>query len=292
MKAAILVDSTASLHPELKSLDNIFEVELNLHWADGGSQKDTVDEKAMKKFYQRIEEEKKLPTTSQPEPGQIVQAFKAISQAGFDTVFVIALSSKISGTFNTMRLVGQEVAGELELHFCDSKGTSYIIEAIVKQALKLIELDLPPKEIASKLQWVADHSVIYLMVDDLRYLQKSGRLNASSALFGSMLRIKPLLYFDEEGKVVVYEKVRTAKKVYKKMEELAHQAIQTYPAGVDFAYAHGDAWEEMSDFYEHMQETFPHSHHRAGYLTPILGVHGGKGTQGLGIIARLPEMND
>ena len=44
MKAAILVDSTASLHPELKSLDNIFEVELNLHWADGGSQKDTVNE--------------------------------------------------------------------------------------------------------------------------------------------------------------------------------------------------------------------------------------------------------
>lgn len=212
-------------------------------------------------------------------------------EAGFDTVFVITLSSKISGAFNTMQLVGENFSEKLDSYYCDSKGTSYIIEGMVKQALKLIEMNLSADEIASKLEWVADNSVIYLMVDDLRYLQKSGRLNASSALFGSMLQIKPILYFDDEGQVAVYEKVRTAKKVYKKWLKLSQKANENYPDGIDFAYAHGDAWEEMKEFYTKMQTEFPDNDHRAGFLTPILGVHAGKGTKGMGIIARLPEMN-
>ena len=58
------------------------------------------------------------------------------------------------------------------------------------------------------------------MVDDLNHLVKGGRLSNGSALIGNLLSIKPILYFNDEGVIEVYEKVRTEKKAIKRLVDV------------------------------------------------------------------------
>jgi DegV family protein len=61
------------------------------------------------------------------------------------------------------------------------------------------------------------------MVDDLNHLVKGGRLSNGAAILGNLLSIKPILYFNEEGVIEVYEKVRTEKKAIKRLAEIVKE---------------------------------------------------------------------
>ena len=60
-------------------------------------------------------------------------------------------------------------------------------------------------------------------MDDLNHLVKGGRLSNGSAILGNLLSIKPILNFNDEGKIVVFEKVRTEKKAVKRLVALAEE---------------------------------------------------------------------
>lgn len=77
---------------------------------------------------------------------------------------------------------------------------------------KWYDQNLDFQTIVSNLQIQIDHSSAYILVDDLNHLVKGGRLSNGSALLGNLLSIKPILNFDQDGKIVVFEKIRTEKK--------------------------------------------------------------------------------
>ena len=77
------------------------------------------------------------------------------------------------------------------------------------------------ENILKKLEKQVENTTAYILVDDLNHLVKGGPLSNGSAILGNILSIKPILHFNAEGEIVVFEKVRTEKKAMKRLVALA-----------------------------------------------------------------------
>lgn len=288
MKIAYIIDSSASINPELQQHPNVYVQNLEVTWGDD-VYADSTDIEAMKEFYQRLTSSKELPKTSQPKQMALVDSYEDIVRKGYDTVIVITLASAISGTFDTFNMVSELYRDRLNILMIDSKGTSFIEERILQYAMSLAEQGVDLDTIEEQLQWFVKEAKIYVMIEDLNAIVKGGRLSSMGALIGSTLRIRPILHFTDEGKVEVFEKVRSTKRVYQRYLSIVDEAVRKYPDGLDIAFAHGDCEDKALIVKEMILEKYPQMQFRIGYLTPVLGTHGGKNSLGMGILPHLPK---
>lgn len=283
MKTAYIIDSSASLNDQLLNHPDVYVMKLEVSWGDE-IYSDTTDEELLKTFYKRLVENKDLPKTNQPKQGDILAAFQDIIQKGYSQVIVITLASVISGTYNTIAMVSEEYSKKLDVRMIDSKGTSFIEEHLLAKAIKLEAQGVELDDIENQLNDLAEECKIYVVIEDLNAIIKGGRLSAMGGLLASTLRIKPILHFNEDGYVEVFEKVRTTQRVYRRYLDLVGEAMTQFPQGFKVALAHGDCEEEALKLKEMIEAKYSELKFRVGYLTPILGTHGGKDSLGLGIM--------
>jgi DegV family protein with EDD domain len=115
-------------------------------------------------------------------------------------------------------------------------------------------------------------------VDTLEYLRRGGRMGAAAALVGSALAVKPILRIDD-GRVVPYERVRTAGKALHRLEELAVDAAGSAP--VEVAVAHLASAERAATLAERLEDRLaPGLEGRPvhlGEIGAVLGAHVGPG---------------
>lgn len=285
MKLAYIVDSTAGLAQHLVDHPHVYIVNLTVNFANGEIFEDTTDDLKVKEFYQKLREQSTIPTTAQPSPGEYYKLLDELASSNYDGVVAIHLSSKLSGTFQTAHMILNEYSDRLKVMAIDSKGTSVVIENMLEQALEMEATGLSFERMKEELEWLADNSHIYMMIEDLKNLVKGGRLSSTNAFIGGLLQIKPLLEFTPEGEVKLFEKIRTEKKVYHRWEQLVEAALIKYPKGIHLRFAHGDAYDAMVAVKKQMEVKFPMiKSFGIGYLTPVVGVHGGNGVKGMAII--------
>lgn len=284
MRTAIIVDSTAYLSGKTAQHPDVYRVNLTVNYSDSSIGLDAQDLDGQKEFYRRLQSEQTLPTTSQPTPGDYYKVMDEIVAKGYDTVFSIHLSSAISGTFHTAQMITNEYADRIKVFCIDSKAASVVMESMVEQAFALLAAGLTGEEVQERLRWVAENTRIFLMVEDLNNLVKGGRLNAAGALVGSMLKIRPVLFFDGDGKIVVFEKIRTNKKVYQRWLEIARERRELFPNGIQVSFAHSDALEETEEICRTFKKHLPDITYHISGLGPVVGTHTGTGTKGCAII--------
>ena len=289
MKIAYIVDSTASLSDELAGRSDVFQVHLSVTFRDGSIFKDTTDESELKSFYQRLATEKEIPKSSQPQVGEYYEVVEEIISKGYDTIIALHIGKGISGTYQSAEMVLNEYKeeGKIEYSLIDSNGTSFIIEHLLLQTIEQIEKGVSIGETVSKIEKLVEDTQIYLVVDDLNYLVKGGRLGAGSAFIGSLFKIKPVVYFADDGNVKPFDKVRTNSRVIKLWEKLIEEAMDKFNGKIKIAIAHGDIAEEAHQIKKRFENMYPGISCRVCYLTPALGVHGGPGSKGLGILPYL-----
>lgn len=289
MKIAYIVDSTASLSDELAGRSDVFQVHLSVTFRDGSIFKDTTDESELKSFYQRLATEKEIPKSSQPQVGEYYEVVEEIISKGYDTIIALHIGKGISGTYQSAEMVLNEYKeeGKIEYSLIDSNGTSFIIEHLLLQTIEQIEKGVSIEETVSKIEKLVEDTQIYLVVDDLNYLVKGGRLGAGSAFIGSLFKIKPIVYFADDGNVKPFDKVRTNSRVIKLWEKLIEEAMDKFNGKIKIAIAHGNIAEEAHQIKKRFENMYPGISCRVGYLTPALGVHGGPGSKGLGILPYL-----
>lgn len=286
MKIAYIVDSTASLSDELAGRSDVFQVYLSVTFKDGSIFKDTTDEAELKSFYQRLETEKEIPKSSQPQVGEYYEVVEEIISKGFDTIIALHIGKGMSGTYQSADMVLNEYKeeGKIKYSLIDTNGTSFIIEHLLEQTIEQIEKGVLIDEAVSRIENLVEDAQIYLVVDDLNYLVRGGRLGAGSAFIGSLFKIKPVVYFADDGNVKPFDKVRTNSRVIKLWERLIEEAMDKFNGKIKIAIAHGDIAEEAYQIKKRFENMYPGISCRVGYLTPALGVHGGPGSKGLGIL--------
>ena len=279
-KIALLTDSTADLPAPMREGKAIYVVPLKIRCEDG-EYSDGVDITA-EGVYERLRRGE-LPRTSLPEGGVVSDTLDQIRADGYERGIAVMLSSGLSGTYNMVRLqAGQR--DDLEIAVFDSRSGSLGIGIMVLQLWE---------EILSGTSWDtlvrerAPHLVAntfpFFSVDTLEYLRRGGRIGRITALAGTMLSIKPIITFSDDGQLQSIAKVRGRRQVQDKILELLRARFQS-GRRYNLAVANGGAPEEMAEFAARLKAEFPnYEHFWEGVMDATLSVYIGDGVIGGGI---------
>lgn len=211
-----------------------------------------------------------------------VEYFEPVLARGED-VYYITFSHQMSATFNSMKAAIEKLKAkypEREIRFKDSKlismGSGFVTyygALKYKEGASMDELDAYLDELIA-------HTATYFVVNDLTYLHRGGRVSGVSKVVGNLLGIKPILYFNEEGKILNISKVKGFKKALTAMLGYMKQKsseLDKYKVYV----LHADCEKEMNDFVESIRATFGALDIVTQYIGPVIGAHCGPGTIGL-----------
>jgi DegV family protein with EDD domain len=260
---SFVTDGTAYLHDDFVKSHNVIVVPLNLHW-DGEVFKDNVTI-TPEEFYSRLAQSENLPTTSQPSAGEFLEAY---------AIIVPVISSGISGTVASALLAAEEF-DTVPVHVIDSKVTSAGLALLVQALVRKAEAGASVDEILTLADAIIKDMRLFIMVDTLKYLHKGGRIGGAAALLGSAIKLKPILYLDEEGKIDTLEKVRTKKKAVQRMIELVVEKTGEKDAHVGLI--HAEAKEEANSILKEIERRISCSESDIYIISPVIGTHVGPG---------------
>lgn len=221
MKIKFIVDSASDIPKYYAQKHNISVIGLPIYFADG-SQYRAWHEMPAEEFYNRLEKETSIPTTSQA-PIPEVKALLEDGAKNYDATIYFTLSSKASGTYQTAHMIKSEVLEDYpdaKIEIVDSMSYSLYIVLMLEEAIRLNNEGKSLEEIIEGAKDVRRHTNVYVLVDTLKYLEKGGRINKASLIAGSLLNIKPVLSVIN-GIMESVDKFRGSKTVIPKLVQKA-----------------------------------------------------------------------
>ena len=256
----ITVDQAKDMNIEVVSLDITFE--------DGPAPQRT--EADFQRFYERLEVCEKLPVTSRTPPEEYLKIFEDAKTRG-DEVLVITLSSGLSGTVDSAHMAKQ-IADYDKIEVVDSHQAILTQRMLVEEAIRLREEGYQLQEIAQRVKEMREQVVVCGVVGTLKYLQKGGRIPASLATLGTLLRIKPVIVLEDKilkqlGKARGHDAGEAM--LYKRMEEDGFN--KAYP--VYFGYTSNRALTEK--FMQQTKERYGLTQTRMFPIGGVIGTHCG-----------------
>lgn len=274
-KIGIVVDSTFKLDKDFQEKEAIEVVYLdiivdNQVFKDGEVSNETI--------YEAMSRNKKV-TTTQPTPARFKDAFDKLLNEGYEHVICLTISASLSGTNNSANLAKSMLDDPTRVTVIDTRtaicGSEYIAESLVQLRSQETEINVILEKLEQKM---AQGSVIFT-VDDLGILVKSGRLSKLSGMIGNLLKIKPILRFDQ-GKLEVEHKVRSSDNVIKylvqevgKLQEKAKTIVKiAYTTTSDLGL---QLEKEIKAKFNDVKVSF------SGKISAVVAVH--VGSAGLGI---------
>lgn len=179
-----------------------------------------------KEFYERLIESDVMPVTSQAPPDAFEHVYKEAVDAG-DTVVVITVSSKLSGTYQSATIAADDYSGKVFV--VDSKSVAIGAGILAEMALDLAEQGMDAASIAEHLTVERENICVIALLDTLEYLKRGGRISKTAAIAGAMLSIKPVVAL-KDGAVEILGKARGSRQG----NNLLVSEIQA-AGGVDFS---------------------------------------------------------
>lgn len=275
MTVKVITDSTADLPPALAEELGITVVPLNVHFGtevyrDGVEI--TADE-----FYRRLVTASRLPTTSQPTPGDFLSAYDEMGQTT-DEILSVHISAKLSGTMNSATQALEEYGGACRIEIIDSlqgsMGLGMLAIAAAEAARRGDSLDDVVTETRAAIPKVG----FIGLLDTLEYLEKGGRIGKAQAFMGSLLRIKPLLTI-RDGEAHPLERARTRAKGVDRMCEL----VQAEMPLKDLAVVYTTTPDEALALAQRLQSHLPQGEVILSQVGPVVGTYLGPGVLGVAL---------
>jgi DegV family protein with EDD domain len=270
----IVTDSTADIPLEIREKLGIEMVPLKVHFGNE-SFYDSVDISSSE-FYQKLRQSQELPTTSQPSPVDFMEVYKELCDQPETSVLSIHLSSALSGTYQSAMLAKSLLDNKAKVALVDSKSACYGLGLLVIAAAEAAQAGKSLEEIQALVQQLRKGTRIYFILDTLEYLYKGGRIGKASALFGSLLNIKPILTIDDGGEVDSVDKVRGHKKALGRIIELLQKEFEGQIINV--CIGHSEASDSAEQLYNFINDHFQVNRHTYTHIGPVIGTHVGPGT--------------
>jgi DegV family protein with EDD domain len=274
----VVTDSTSYLpHHEMERFD-IRVVPLNVHFGE-----DQVFQEGITinndRFYAMLAEATQLPTTSQPSPGQFLDVFSELTEAGND-VLCLVISSKLSGTYQSA-LDAKHMLPDANIVVVDTYSAASPLGLMVVTAAEMAAEGQAMDNIVARVEQMRDDMRVYFVVDTLEYLHKGGRIGAAAAFLGTLLRVKPILML-EDGVVKPLDKVRSKRKALQRLlSELESGVSPEQP--VQAIAMHAQAPEEARELEAEVRRRFNCRRTFFGEIGPVIGTHTGPGLLGAAI---------
>lgn len=230
-----------------------------------------------KEFFAKLREGK-MAVTSQINPEEAKEALEPYLKEGKD-ILHLAFSSALSGTCNSMRLAAEELKEEypgakiiVVDTLCACLGEALLLYYVLKQKKA-------GKSIEEAAQWAEDHKLHVchnVTVDDLFHLHRGGRVSKTTAVLGSMVKIKPMIHMDDNGALQVIGRERGRKKALNKIVEMAMERAEGWDNEI-IMITHGDCVEDAEYVAGMIREKMGIDNILINNIGTVIGSHTGPG---------------
>ena len=218
MEYRIIGDSCLDLPAELKGDPHFRTIPLTLQVGETEVIDDAAFDQAS--FLRLVKETDACPKTACPSP----ESFKEAFDCDADWIFVITLSSHLSGSYNSAvlgkRIFEEERGQEKRIAVIDSESASAGELNIALRIQELCGQGLSFDEIVEQAEEYRDHLGTYFVLESLDYLRKNGRLTGLKAFIATALNIKPIMAGDH-GVIVKLDQERGINKALSRMAKIA-----------------------------------------------------------------------
>lgn len=271
----IVTDSTTDLPKSFYADKGVPVVSLS-YIMDGVTYED-MNGLSGKEFFHKIREGS-MPTTSQINPEQAKDALEPLVKEGKDILY-IAFTSGLSGSYNSVRIAAEELSEEYpdrKIIVIDSLCASMGEGLLLYKAVQLKEQGKSLEEIAT---WVEDNKLNIchdVTIDDLHHLHRGGRVSKASAVVGSIIKIKPMIHVNEEGKLIVIGKERGRKKAMLSLVDRMEEKSVGFENDV-VMIVHGDVEQDAEFLKKEIEERFGIQNIIINGIGAVIGSHTGPG---------------
>lgn len=239
----IITDTAADITTEEAKALDITLVPLTIRFGEEEVPMDT--EADFKAFFDRLDEVKTLPATSQPSPELYLEQFLDAKAQG-DEVLVLTLSGGLSGTINSAQLA-KEMSGYEPITIIDTRQAIITQRMLVERAVLRRAQGVSRDAIAREIQEAKDRLVVCGVLDTLTFLRKGGRIPPTFDIIGNALRIKPIIEL-KDGALIKLGLVRGASKgkemLWREYEEAEIDTTWPVCTGYTFDRAAGEAFRQ------------------------------------------------
>ena len=282
-KYVIVTDSSSDLTRDIINDPEVIYLQLDV-LMDGEPSRANCDVD-IKDFYAKLRS-KKNATTSAVNIDKFIETFEKYLADGYDVLY-LGFSSGLSGTFNAGFVAAKELAEkypERKVFAVDTLAASLGEGLLVYHA---VNMKNGGADIESVRDYVEENKLKlchWFTVDDLFFLKRGGRINAATAIVGSMLSIKPVLHVDNKGRLISVSKTRGRRAaldaLFDKMKETAIE-----PEKQVVFISHGDSEEDAKYLADRIKTELGSPEVVISYVGPVIGAHSGPGTIALFFLA-------
>lgn len=232
---------------------------------------------ALEQFYQQIAKSKRLPTSSQPSPDEYLQVFGDAASKG--PVLAILLSAALSGTYATGITMAKALP-EADITFFDSQFFSSALGYLVAEAIEMAQKGMSRQSIIERLTWRREQTAVFIAIETLDFLRRSGRVNFLQAGLATVLDLKPILSV-EKGELLVIARVRSRQRSLERLLRLASAHVARLNTPVWISAMHGNAPDAAEWLLNQMRERFPVEQSFISEAPASVALHGGPGVIGI-----------
>ena len=274
------VDSSCDTPKEYLDLWGVKTIDLTFRFVDSSEEykNSQID---VKEFYESLRSGRDAKTSA-VNVEEFKMAFEPELAEGRDVMY-LAFSSGLSTTFNSARLAALELSEKypdrkivVTDSLCASTGYGMLVQLTTKKLAEGATLE----EAAEYAESMRPHMCHWFTVDDLNFLKRGGRVSAVAAFVGTAIGIKPVLYMNDEGKLISRFNVRGRKKAIKALaEKMGELALDISEGPVHIC--HGDCEGDAQLLAGYVKEMYGREVEIITYTGPVIGCHSGPGTLAL-----------
>lgn len=277
----IITDTTCDLPQQYYEANNITVVALT--YMLDGVEYDGTFENSLKPalFYEKLRKGG-IAKTSAVSPETMIRIFTNVLETGSD-LFYLAFSSGLSSTYQSACIARNELADKYphqNIVCIDSLSASLGEGLLLDLALRKAKEGAAIEELAAYVEKMRLHVCHYFTVDDLHHLYRGGRVSRTTALFGTMLGIKPILHVDDQGHLIPIGKVRGRRQSLDALVSKMGSKIE----GCENPYvfiSHGDCLEDAKYVSAQVKSLYGIKTELIENIGPVIGSHSGPGTVAL-----------
>ena len=278
----IMTDSCCDLSAAMAAELELSVLPLSLHMG-GAVYRNWLDGRdiGFPEFYSRVRGGENA-TTAAVSVGDFETEMRRILSSGRD-LLCVSFSSGLSTTYQSACIAAEELRTEFpeaEIcvvdSLCASLGQGLLVWLCAQERKKGRSL----AEVRDFAEAVKGRICHWFTVDDLNHLKRGGRISAATALFGTMLSIKPVMHVDDGGRLTPVGKTRGRRAsllaLVNEMEKTAPE-----PERQTVFISHGDCLADAEFVAEEIRRRFGTRDIHINYVGPVIGSHSGPGTVAL-----------